>query len=199
MWYRTYFNKISKTEFEKIKKLSFKEAFDKYSDDEWDDKDVTWNVLKPYHFWTEIFNFWKDYFDIGEEFDLEFKDKKVAEVFSESKIISKKDIENIIEIYRDYTLSRYTQLEDKLKLILWESEEKFRTEEIKEYEIENAKNLLKGFISEKKRNHTESYKHYNIEEWVMTNSWSYEFNIFELIRIYREYNPDTEIIFYYWY
>ena len=199
MGYRMYFNKISKTEFKKISKLSFKEAFDKYSDKEWDDKDVTWNVLKPYHFWTEIFNFWQDYFDIGKKFDLEFKDKKVVEVFSEAKIISKKDIEKIIEIYRDNTLSRYTKLEDKLKLILWESEEKFRTEEIKEYEIEDAKNILKDFISEKKRNHTESYKHYNIEEWVLTDSWTYEFNIFELIRIYREYNPDTEIIFYYVY
>lgn len=199
MWYRTYFNKISKKEFEKISKLSFKEAFEKYSDNEWDEKDVTWNVLKPYHFWTEIFNFWKDYFDIGEEFDLEFKDEKLAEVFSEAKIISKKDIKTTIEISRDYTFSRYQKLEDKLKIILWDSKEKFENKKIKEYVIEEAKFLLEDFISEKKRNHSKDNKHYNIEEWALTNSWSYEFNIFELIRIYREYNPETEIIFYYGY
>jgi hypothetical protein len=33
----------------------------------------------------------------------------------------------------------------------------------------------------------------------IVTSWEYEYQIFNLLRIYQEHNPETEVLIYYWY
>jgi len=40
---------------------------------------------------------------------------------------------------------------------------------------------------------------YNIEEWDFAKSREYEYQIFDLIRIYREFDEEKDVLLYYWY
>lgn len=184
MWYRTYLNKINTKDFEKFIKSSKKELFEKYKEENESFEDFYFSLRD---LWKRIFEFWKDIFEIWE--DVSFKHKEVEKMYDESylRILKKEDIIEIIEIYREKVKSYYQELLDWIDYF-WEK----LPEEERQRRI---KNLLENKIWE----HSEKTKHYNLEKWQsLTKSRTYEYNIFELIRIYREFDEENEILFYYW-
>lgn len=211
MWYRLYLAKIPKEKYKEMLNLTFEEFFDKYWDksrykSSWE-KTLNW----LYEISEEIFCFWKyvDYSDWMKE--VIFKDNELNERYSERSfhIADIEIIKNIIEDYSNNVAKFYKSL------ITWEQETTFfwiklnKKNKTKEKNRRIYEHLHKryydfkwiNFCKKKKKWYhiADWYKPYMVtKEWSFINSMEYEYQIFELIRIYREFDKEKDVLLYYW-
>lgn len=173
MGYRNYLYKIPKKNVKELRSLTKEQIIEKYSEDE---------GYASFHKMLEennaecIFSYGKLYWDdtigrlhrTGERL---FKDKDVNELFEEEDIylLGEKALEETINIYKEKIIKMYDELLNNDKLNDEEIIEKYE-EHLKDYKIWwtrlNALNL-------------------NKEEECICDSWLYEHQIFELVRLYK--------------
>lgn len=205
MWYRLYLAKMPKKEYEQMIQMSYEDFIKKYSKD-WDD------YIWIYEFTTELFEFWKyvDYSDWMER--VEWKDERLKERYSwySFNILEKDILIKIIDEYSENVANYYKSL------IEWTIEPSFCWISLCSYKVkrkEKMKQIFKhlqgryyDFSGKRvfKRNKKWKYKifnwckPYNIKSWPITSSLEYEYTIFELIRIYREFDSEKDVLLYYW-
>lgn len=216
MWYRLYLAKMPKKDFEEMLNLSFDDFFEKY----WEESDKedfkkNWEKYLPwiYKFTEELHWFWK-YVDYSEWMTpVIFKDKNINSRYEERNFnkLDKGVIKLIIEEYSQKVANYYKWLitwTEKIWIFwieLWQRklkrkkqmEEIFRHLQQRYYDFAE-KNIWKKSKKGKYKIFRWS-KPYNIEKWPITSSREYEYNIFELIRIYRDFDETKEVLLYYWY
>jgi hypothetical protein len=193
MGYRNYIGSIKKTEYDKIRSLTVKQLIAFYNKGEEE------NHVSHSDIVDEIYEFGKYCdFEIDDFKTPLFKKKKTHDHINEDcelVVLSKEGLAKIIENYRnkniEYYKSMYKPFEDK--------DERFKfgqfitlTDEQKEA-IEKIRYLL---IS--KFNEWTMKAPYNLENGdEVTDSWSYEYSIFELVRIYKTFDWKNKILIYY--
>ncbi len=113
------------------------------------------------------------------DFDIEplisrfFKEEMPWECDMEFSLGSKELLERIIEHYREYVYDFYTELAEK-------SPEKQK---------EHASYMAREWRKE--------YPPYSLnDDSEMVTSWKYEYAIFELVRIYREFDWENDVLIY---
>lgn len=200
---------MPKEEFEKMKKMTFDEFYEKYWDWEfaWE-KDVKW----IYDFTEQIYELGK-YVDYSEWMErVIFSDEKLQNRYSEYSFHElKKDVlKNIIEDYSQKVAEYYKSLFEWTKeahifsMSLWKYRLK-RKEQMREI-FRHLQQRYYDFswkkIYKKTRHSRKMFmwrKPFNIDWGTITNSWEYEYAIFELIRIYRGFDDTKYTLLYYWY
>lgn len=206
MWYRLYLAKMPKDEFEAMKKMTFDEFYEKYWDWEfaWE-KDLKW----IYDFTEQIYELGK-YVDYSEGMErVVFADEKLQNRYWEYSFheLQKDVLKNIIEDYSQKVAEYYKSLVTWIEFPWFMIEDKkikrknqmqriFRHLQQKSFDFGEKK------IWKKTRHWSKICfwrKPYNIDGGAITNSWEYEYAIFELIRIYREFDEEKYALLYYWY
>lgn len=192
MWYRLYLAKMPRKEYNEMLKLPYDEFTKKYAVDK-DDP----SYVSIHDFTTQIFELGK-YVDHSELMDkVVFEDDKINRKFSEYSfhIASKEVLKAIAEEYHDNVVTYYKNLlagETEFKLFGMTIEWTYN--KTPEARIEDIEKALKDKIYD--------YLHrqvVNFGEWPITNSWSYEYNVFELARLYREFDEENYVLLYYGY
>ena len=167
MGYRNYLGKVSKTKYEELKDLTEDELIKSYGDDD------NW-------FDAEEISGYKELYEPGK--DCDFDENKIQRFFThkmnfesdiEFSLGSKDFLLYIIENYRDKVKAFYINLETKTEKELRDHAKTMRIEWV---------NLTP----------------YNIDENVDTivDSWKYEYEIFELVRIYKTFDWKNDVLVY---
>lgn len=173
MGYRNYLYKIPKKNAKELRGLTKQQIIQKYSEDE---GYASFHKILEENNAECIFAYGKLYWDdtigrlhrTGERL---FKDKDVNELFEEEDIylLGEKALEETINIYKEKIIKMYDELLNNDKLNDEEIIEKYE-EHLKDYKLWwtrlNALNL-------------------NKEEESICDSWLYEHQIFELVRLYK--------------
>lgn len=193
MWYRLYLAKMPRKEYEEMIKLSYDGFMKKYCTDGDDDE---YKYVWLYEITEELYWFWK-YVDYSSKMEkVVFDDDNLNSRYSEYSfhIVNKEIIKDVIQEYRENVVKFYKWLLDwtaSIRLWWFEVWESKKTPEERIADIEQH---LNSRVMEYSSNRS-----INIEEWPVTTSREYEYTIFELIRIYREFDEDKDIMLYYWY
>lgn len=180
---------MPKEEYKTMIKMSMEDFLKKYSKD-WDDYVWLYEITeKLYWLWKYVdFSDWMDW--------VVFEDNSLNEMYDEYSfhILDKKIIKNIINEYSENVANYYKWLIDWinthrfLSFELWKSK---KTAEQRNHDIDvHLANRVRDFSKNKV---------FNIEEGPISSSWEYEYAIFELIRIYREFDHEKDVLLYYWY
>lgn len=207
MWYRLYLGKIPKEQYEEMISLSKEELIKKYWDS--DDTYLPW----PYKWTTLLHEFWK-YVDYSEWMnDFEFKDEDVQEYYSEYslQLVDESVLLKIVDEYAKNVADYY------LSLIDWKRTDTFLWRTLSTYKLKRKDKMKEIFKHLQQRYYNFSNKRFFIKKkkWYksafgslpyskdktgdIVTSWEYEYQIFNLLRIYQEHNPETEVLIYYWY
>ena len=186
MGYRNYIGYISKKEHEKIKDLTKEELYKKFKEDPKDGYVGVSTVAR-----NELYNFGK-YCEFGDSrfFKPVFTNKDLQDNFTSEQdfyIVEKEFLKHIIEHYTEKIKSLYSELlkgvtDKNYKNIPQEKAEVF-FRHIKDFEIE-----------------WNQLKPYDLDEGdEVTTSWKYEYSIFELVRLYKNFNWKKNVMIYYGY
>lgn len=212
MWYRLYLAKMPKKEYEEMLNMTFDEFFEKHWDKSRHESSWEKSLDGIYEFTEIIHELWK-YLDYSEWMkQVEFKDDKINEYYSERSFheLDKDIIKLIIEEYSKNVAKFYKWL------ITWEEERRMFWMRFVKWKLKRREHNKKIFKHLYQRYYDFAWirfskktkkwykfamwkKPYNIEKWPITNSREYEYAIFELIRIYREFDEEKDVLLYYWY
>lgn len=200
MWYRLYLTKMSKKEYRRMIKMPYNDFMKKYDKDNEEYVNLS-DITKSLH------ELWK-YVDYSKNMKpVVFQDNKLNDMFCESSfnIASKEIIKEVIADYSWFVADYYKSLID------WERKMNFLWMDLWKYKLfRKQKNeriyrhLWNRFsmFSWKRFKNKQWYfwwsKPYSIEKWDIVNSDEYEYQIFELIRIYRNFNDKKDVILYFW-
>lgn len=216
MGYRTYIGSLNKTEYNKIKDMSLDELMDyKCKDKDPDDRyigvyDICDKELCEFGKYTE-FDDAKYYTDV-------FTNIQTNEHFTDEHdfwIVGKDFLALIIEHYRKRVAKMY---EDLLVNLNYRSKSKFldsiKTEPDKNDFLKDKYSADFSLLTSDELhdiismiNHVRSMgtewlqlDPYNLEKGdEITTSWKYEYSIFELVRIYKHFDWDNNVMIYYGY
>lgn len=193
MGYRARLGKIAKTEREKIKGKSASEVCKMYDNSEngspyYPKEHTELYELGKYVAYNENNKFENYYdFDITEEMETEFH------------IMSKEDLEYIINDYHKKVFENYSFYLKILenKTITEEEKEKFQIYSDDEAE---CKKVVVNFIKSKVREWENSDSilcPYELDKTKdLIQSWCYEYAIFQLVNIYRNFDWDNDYLIY---
>jgi len=199
MGYRTYIGKIAKTEWEKITDLSKKELYkihDENPEDGW---------VGPYDICKPLYEFGKyTEFDDGKYYTPFFRNNETQEYYNgdhDFHIVGKEYLELIIKHYSQKIKSYYSDM-------------------LKSFSDDNGRFDIKSLDTpENKKGVMECIGHcrdlalewgisgwfedslpYNLENGgSVTTSWKYEYSIFELVRLYKTFDWENDLLIYYGY
>lgn len=190
MGYRNYIATMPKKDYNKIKNLSKDELYIMYNKADMDEDE---KYIGVYEFGTTLYNFGKYVnFKYPEKSKLPFfKNKKTQHKFDsddELYVVTKEFFEAIINSYKEkiqnyykelvYTMDRkdHRNWTEKQIIELYEHVDSMASEWIKlePFELNDNKNSI-------------------------TNSWKYEYSIFELVRIYKSFDWKKNVMIYYGY
>lgn len=206
MWYRLYLAKMPKKDYEKMVKMSYDDFFEKYWDksrlEDTGEKDLNW----LYEFTERLFALGKyvDYSDWMEK--VEFADDKLNNRYDDRNFhkLDKAIIKSIIEDYSQNVAEYYKWLfewfdgrGDK-KSAKQKNQDIYKHLQQRYYDF-SWKRIWKKTSKWKKYKIFRWSRPFNIEEWVITKSWEYEYLVFELIRIYRGFDEEKDVLLYYWF
>lgn len=213
MGYRTYIGKIKRSEYEKIKNLS-PEELNKFQSE---DDEYYFDTSK---YISEIYEFGKDtQFDDENFYTPFFTNEKCQELYfsdTELWVVEKDYLKHIIEHYRTKIISFY---ESRLNSFgFGEEVSKFMSQKPKlSWDAENFErqyHLDFSNITDKEASSIWNIIHdakSNLHEWKLNPpydldggdevslSWKYEYAIFELVRIYKQFDWENDILVYYGY
>ena len=201
MSYRTHLHKIKKSYGDSIKDLTYPELVKKYGHDieDVDDKWIgRWNLFPKTSF--ELGHFVHD--KIEKDLKPFFTQEDTKEYFSgESPIwlIDKDVLAIIIEAYREQTYNIYSEINSKLKYMY------DRIKSGKVIDIEELDKQGGYFTIDEMLIHMDSKASiwgakyitpYNLKEEPdkLTNTNKFEYDIFDLVKIYREFNEDEHYL-----
>lgn len=198
MGYRTYIGKIPKTEWEKITDLSLDDLYKLKGVDREDD------YLSMTEICEELYEFGKyTEFDNEKFYTPFFRNKETQEYYSSDHdfhIVGKDFFEHVINHYvgliRQYfhnILKPFINEETNrfdLRGIMDTSEQKMGMMDCVEYARGMAQEWgVASFFDDTRP--------FNLEGNVITNSWKYEYSIFELVRIYKTFDWENDYLVYY--
>lgn len=195
MGYRVYLGEMSKDDVKKIKSIKNKIKLIDYLCPKncMDDEDGPY-VPSPYKIAEEIY-------EMGShiEFELElierFGDRILKypecdeEYYCDYELaeISKEGLKFIIEQYKKYNKQHFVELTNSLTTIGADIESVIRhlTEKSKMWEEEESYRSAVNLVHKNK--------------FMLTNSWTYEYTIFQLVSLYKQFDWDTQsLIVYGW-
>jgi hypothetical protein len=216
MGYRTYIGEMPKKEYNKIKSMTEEELIDFYKIEK--EEDGSW--------YKGVYDYGKELYEFGKYVDFHppkksvknfFKNKELQEKYDEEDlhIVTKEFLAYIIETYR-LRISTYYQ--DMLKPFFekFSCKSEFLNSIKIDYDYPNEHHIfdfskitqeeqdalfkmiehIKTFNSE--WNYLTPYNLDNGEDKI-TNSWKYEYAIFELVRIYKTFDWKKKVMIYYGY
>ncbi len=208
MGYRNYLGSISKKEYDKVKNFNKKQLFDYLNGDIEEDYVCRFNILTN-----------KSIFELGKYINLFdkkffkpfFLNKNVQDYYTQEQeeffIVRKEFLKEVIKRNEQSIIDNYKSL---LKPFIDKSQQKNDFMKlVKIDEVFEPANLsveeqvaLYNIIKYAKNNLFEwtQLEPYNLEEGnKVTTSWKYEYAIFELVRIYKTFDWEKEIMVYYGY
>lgn len=210
MGYRHYLYKIDKEIVKDIQGKTFDELWDKYTSEEekafqemmrerhGEEKYLDIDFFKQ----EQIFEFGKLYFEDTAERIYEtgrplFDNKDIQEYFADYQpyIVTKEALKIAIEIYEQKIINYYKGLFEKDEKLC---EPFFRIpfdkidKSIQEKCVEHCRNQLSEWLRGFAINKSE-------KDEKLTNSWQYEYEIFELLRLYKTFDFNKyDLLFYGW-
>ena len=207
MGYRHYFYLVEKEEVEKVRRMNYDELFDYAKNKKCaaEDEDGKWIDFIDKNFMNkkEIFEFGKLYYDNTAERIYStgiplFENKETQDEFSDyvPYIVGKSGLEMAIQIYKEKILKYFKSLVTKECASRGIVEFTVKPEDLKVaevcQEIEGKISRWSNFFGCCPINMNESSES-------ITNSWLFEYNIFELVRLYKSIDWDKyDILFYGW-
>ncbi len=201
MGYRTYIGEISKTEWEKVTDLSLEELRKLHNED-------------PEDGWVSMTDLCKELYELGKytEFDDSkfytpfFRNKETQDYYSgdhDFHIVGKDFFEHIINHYSNNVRKYY----DEMLKSFWNPETKDFNIDLTELTPEYKKSLY--LCVEHCRSMGMEWgvatwfgkdDPYNLEDGdSVTTSWKYEYSIFELVRLYKTFDWENNLLIYYGY
>lgn len=210
MGYRNYIGKISKKEYNKIKKLNKEELFKKYNED------VEDGYVSCTELGAELHEFGKyvDFDPPKDSIKKFFFNKDLENYYNsdgELKIVTKEFLSYIIGHYKDKVKRFYSEY--ATPFIHGELMNNVKREYNSKYDEEYRFDFTK--ISDEEQtalykiiNHIRDYDiewecksllPYNLEGDSLSSSWKFEYAIFELVYIYKTFNWKKDILYYYGY
>ena len=206
MWYRNYVWYLKKSEYDNIKNMSIDELrkHKKIKDED--------GYISPRHIpkvpyfielWKYVDSFEYNFEDVFLNSDTQKYFTNNWEFYLVNKDFIKLIIERSVENTREYYFSKLENIFDR-------EDWRFTVKDFKnltDKQIESISlclNLVKdnacewGLLLNSK---WESFwwLPFNLEKWdEVTTSWKYEYSIFELVRLYKTFDFDKNILIYYW-
>ena len=197
MSYRQYFAKIKRKEIEKIRHLNEEEIINWCKDNDlYEDEYIILDELLEKINATVIFNFGdscsneKEIISSGEEL---FTNNDTKKLFKDNNpyIVSKEAVENTIECFRKKIISNF---EDLLL-----DDEDYRRKYPWSFNMDTKQERMEKAIKEKIQEWTYVPYNLNSNSKGMITSCFYEYEIFELVSLYRNTNWEEEcLVFYGW-
>jgi hypothetical protein len=211
MGYRTYLGFISKDEHEKIKGFSLDELKEYFSEDH----------VGPYKIVVELYEFGKyTEFDDEKYYSPFFTNEETDKYYNsdyEFHVIGKEYIEHVIKYYNEKIKTYYKKMLDPFfpKDDIWGDNNEFLKSVKREYK-DGEWSYSFDFSKIKPEEADALYKMidhirdmssewnlltpYNLEKGdEVTKSWKYEYVIFELVRLYKSFDFENNILVYYGY
>jgi len=201
MGYRTYIAEISKTEWEKVTDLSIEELRKLHDED-------------PEDGWVSMSDICKELYEFGKytEFDDSkfytpfFRNKKTQDYYDgdhDFHIVGKDFFEHLITHYSNNVRKYY----DEMLKSFWNPETKDFNLDLSELTPEYKKSLY--LCVEHCRSMAMEWgvatwwgkeDPFNLEKGdSITTSWKYEYSIFELVRLYKSFDWENNLLIYYGY
>lgn len=197
MGYRTYIGFIPKEEYNKIKCFN-QEQLCAYKGEE--DKEC---YVGAYEVVKELYEFGKYTEFDNEKFFTPFWDNKEFQEYYEGDfwVVNKEFLKHIIEHYKSKIISYYDKLLDCSATD--RAHEKHGVLRIKEDEVKNISpekvaewfNHIRNILMEWTHDFAFNMK----DDDKVTHSWKYEYSIFELVRIYKTFDFENNVMVYYGY
>ena len=202
MGYRTYIGVISKTEWEKITDLSVEEIHKLHNEDPED------GWVGPYDLCKPLYEFGKyTEFDDEKYYTPFFRNKETQEHYNSDQdfhIVGKDFLSKIVEHYSDKVRNYY----DEMLKSFWNPETKdFKidlTELTPEYKkslylcVEHCRSMaMEWGVATWFSGKEDPYKLDDGDS--VTTSWKYEYSVFELVRIYKTFDWENDLLIYYGY
>lgn len=188
MGYRNYIACIKHDEYEKIKNFTKEELY-KYKEEDLEDGHVG-----VYDVGEELYEFGK-YCEFGEKnkfFESVFLNEELQKEMEDEHeffIVKKEFLAHIIQYYSDRVKSFYQDLMEGI------TNEQVTFKEIPGDKANKLFEHIQGNAIEWREKGP-----YNLEKGnEITNSWKYEYSIFELIRIYKSFDWENDKMIYYGY
>lgn len=183
MGYSIKLAKISIKEYEEIKKWKFKELVEHYSEDNDEDYLYIGDIVDRFYelgdFNTDMVKNETSQFFLNKQTHNKMFDYSVG-------ILSKKGLEIIIDYYSNLVASFYKEEYESLHNVL-----------IKNKEDSNVFKLLRSLES-KKEIWKDDIKPYNLKDQdTLTDSWKYEYAIFQLVYIHKTFNFKKNLLIIY--
>jgi hypothetical protein len=215
MGYRTYIGKLSKTQHEKIKNLSIDELYTSKGINREYDNLAPWELLDG----KDLYGFGKHTeFDDEKFYKPVFDNTETQKYYTEESdfwIVEKEYLEHIINFYQDFVKDYYNRLvmpffgDDVHK----QNSLTFLNSIKTDYSYQNNNHTFDfSLITQKEQNalyeminHIKSMRlewfcdsPFNLKDGdSITNSWKYEYGIFELVRIYKTFDWENDLLIYY--
>lgn len=171
MWYRESIMSMNRKTYEAIKGKSYQEMCDLFWGEEsyFHINDLWDKVANVYSLWKYCEHDIEQYKSpLFDKFDAGWDDWECV-------LLSKEGFAAVIQHYADKVVGLYARLIDK-----WD---------IKEY----RKHCV-DYMEERTR-----YLPYRLDTWEeVTTSWKYEYSVFEMVRLYKSFDHDNNILIYYW-
>jgi hypothetical protein len=220
MGYRTYIASIPKREYNKIKLMSEEELrlfynIEKEEDDSW--------YMGVYEFGEKLYEFGKDtdFKPPKKSFKPFFNNKELLKRYSEYEfyVIKKEFLEYIINSYEERIKKYYnemvnplfglnefgTQIESDLISSIKVNYKYPKNDYVFDFSniSQKQQNALYEMINHVKNMRVEwvHLNTFNLNDGkqIITDSWKYEYSIFELVRIYKNFDWKKNVMFYYGY
>lgn len=196
MGYRTYIGYLSRKEYNEIKSFTHKQLCD-YK------KVKQGEHIGHYDIVSELYEFGKETeFDNKKFYKPFWTDaKRQKRVDGDFWVVEKDFLKHIIEHYKGKILSYYDKLLDCPATD--RTHEKYGVLRIKEDELKNvsSEKLEEWFnhIRDMRAEWTNNFAFDMTDKEHITHSWKYEYSIFELVRIYKTFNWEKNVMVYYGY
>jgi hypothetical protein len=223
MGYRTYIGSMPKREYNKIKSMNEEQLKEFYKIENQEGEDYWYKGV--YQYGKELYEFGKytDFNPPKKSFKPFFKNKELMEKYEEYdfNIVTKEFLQYIIENYKEKISSYYN---DMVNPFFGEKEESYSKDKptnflnsikteynypdnnyIFDFEkiTQEEQNALFKMIEHIRsmRNEWKGWIPFNLENDTpeITNSWKYEYSIFELVRIYKTFDWKRNVMIYYGY
>lgn len=224
MGYRTYIASIPKREYNKIKSMSREQLIVHYQLEV--EEDENYIGMGVYNFGKALFNFGKgnDFNPPKKSLKTFFKNKELNKYFTNEhdfNVVTKEFLEHIIENYTEKVKGFYNDMMNpffgiKDGILDRDKPCEFLNTIKTDYRYpknnttfdfskitQEQQNALYDIIEHVRRMRIEwvGMKPYNLksDNDSITTSWTYEYEIFELVRIYKSFDWKKNIMFYYGY
>ena len=218
MGYRTYIGVMPKKEYNKIKSLTLDQLRERYPTD----GDGDYWYKGPYEFGERLYEFGKytDFNPPKDSLKPFFKKKSTQEFYADTEfhVVTKEFLAYVIDSYKQRVINYYNEMLNPFFGNLGETDTT-ASDFIKSVKTEYGYRKDKRNYDFSKITQEEENALFNVfehllsmsTEWVslspydletkdtVTDSWKYEYSIFELVRIYKSFDWKRNVMTYYGY